>query len=60
MEAAEDDTEPPFDLSRCGVWDDEARRKVATCSFWMEGVLLSITGTTDYNISNLTIDRHCP
>jgi hypothetical protein len=30
--------------ARCGTWDDEVQSKVDTCSFWMEGVILTITG----------------
>ena len=29
---------------RCGTWDDEVQSKVDACSFWMEGVILTITG----------------
>ncbi len=28
----------------CGIWNDEVEYKVTTCSFWMEGVLLTGTG----------------
>ena len=28
----------------CGVWNDEVEEKLTTCSFWMEGVLLTGTG----------------
>ena len=31
--------------SNCGVWDDHTEFMVNTCSYWMEGVLLTITGT---------------
>ena len=31
--------------TRCGTWDDEVQSKVDACSFWMEGVILTITGT---------------
>lgn len=28
----------------CGEWNNEVEEKLATCSFWMEGVLLTGTG----------------
>ena len=29
----------------CGSWTEEKIMKVDTCSFWMEGVMLCVTGT---------------
>ena len=29
----------------CGHWDDEIEAIVENCSFWLEGVLLTTTGT---------------
>ena len=28
----------------CGEWNDDVAHKVTVCSFWMEGVLLAVTG----------------
>lgn len=28
----------------CGAWDDDTQAKVHSCSFWMEGVVLTGTG----------------
>ncbi len=29
---------------KCGVWDSDVKVAVHSCSFWMEGVLLTTTG----------------
>ena len=31
--------------SSCGVWDEDTEYTVNMCSYWMEGVLLTSTGT---------------
>ena len=32
---------------KCGVWDDDMQASATMCSFWMEGVMIVVTGTKD-------------
>ena len=43
-EAGEEEEEEEEEELSCGPSDPEAMNKVRTCSFWMEGVALCITG----------------
>ena len=38
------DTEEKNSTIDCGVFNEETMYKISTCSFWMEGVILTGTG----------------
>ena len=37
-------SEPPPPLEFCGYWNGSVEATVGACSFWMEGILITITG----------------